>query len=56
MFDYLLPHLRWNTLQLNKAYKLDNLENSNIKKLLALNQQLGKILLVLVVAKPYMWF
>jgi hypothetical protein len=37
------------TLQPNRAYKQDSLENSHIYKLLALNQQLGNILLVLVV-------
>jgi hypothetical protein len=48
--------VRWDTLQLNRACKLDSLENSNIEKLSALNQQLGKILLVLVIAVLYVWF
>jgi hypothetical protein len=48
--------LRWHTLQSNRGSILDNLENPNIENLLALNQQLGKILLVLVVAVPYVRF
>jgi hypothetical protein len=43
-------------LQPNRACKPDSLENSNIEKLWVLNQQLSKILLVLVVAVPYVWF
>jgi hypothetical protein len=48
--------VRWDTLQPNRDYLSDSLENSNIEKLSALNQQLGKILLVLVVGIPYVWF
>jgi hypothetical protein len=46
----ILPNtIRWDILQPNRACKLDSLENSNIEKLSTLNQQMGKILLVLVV-------
>jgi archaellum biogenesis protein FlaJ (TadC family) len=39
------------------SYDLENsLENSKIEKLWALNQQLGKILVVLVVTVPYVRF
>ena len=51
-------HVRlwWEAPQPNKAYKPNSLENSNIKKLWALNQQLSKILLVVVVIVPYIQF
>jgi hypothetical protein len=42
------------TLQLNMAYKPECVEKSHIEKLPTLNQQLGRILLVLVV--PYVQF
>jgi hypothetical protein len=48
--------LRWDTLQPNRACKPDSLENSNIEKLSALNQQLSKIPLVLVSAISYVQF
>jgi hypothetical protein len=48
--------LRWDTLQPNRGYKFDTLEKSNIAKLSALNQQMGKILSVLVVVVPYVQF
>jgi hypothetical protein len=44
------------TLQLNMACKPDSAEKSHIEKLPTLNQQLSKILLVLVVAIPYVQF
>jgi hypothetical protein len=48
--------VRWDPLQPKRACKPNSLENSNIEKLWALNQQLSKILLVLVVVVPYAWF
>jgi hypothetical protein len=48
--------IRWDTPQPNRTCKPDSLENSNIEKLSALNQQLCKIPLVLVVAVPYVRF
>jgi hypothetical protein len=41
---------------LDRASSLNSLENSNIECLWALNQRLTKILVVLVVAVPYVWF
>jgi hypothetical protein len=48
--------IRWDTQQPNRGCKPDILENSNIEKLSALNQQQDKIPVVLVVAVPYVWF
>jgi hypothetical protein len=45
--------LRWNTIQPNTACKPDNLENSNIEKLLALNQQLGKIIIKSTIGQDF---
>jgi hypothetical protein len=46
-------NIRWDILQPNRGCLLESLENSNIEELLGLNQQQGKILLVLVVALSY---
>jgi hypothetical protein len=48
--------IRWEAPYLNRACKPNSLENSNIEKLWALNQQLSTILLVLVIAVPYVRF
>jgi hypothetical protein len=48
--------LRWDTPQPNSRCEPDSLDNSNIEKLSALNQQQSKIPLVLVVAVPYVRF
>jgi hypothetical protein len=38
------------------AIKPNNLENSSIEQLWALNQQFNNIFVILVVALPYVWF
>ena len=48
--------MKWKALFLSRACKLNSLENSNIEKLWALNQQLNKILLVVDVAVSYAQF
>jgi hypothetical protein len=48
--------LRWISPFPSRACKPSSLENSNIEKLWAMNEQLSKILLVLVVVVSYVRF